>query len=277
MRQLLIIPSIDLSNGHCARCISGEPGTEQLYAEMADHPVEIAQLWRRENAKCIHVTDTDSFSSLDDRNTLQQVVAMQKAVDIPVEFVTFQNDINVIRMLLEAGVYRVVVNITAFSAPDDVRSLVQEFGSSRVIFGMRSHEQHVFLGNDIGRISDADYLQRVRDLGGKRVIYTEQDWEGALSGEDMDIVHTVCDSAGPSLRITMAGGIASPQQLWDLQRNAPKNMDSVVIGRALYENRFPCQRIWRSVEARLEPEIHAHAHEILMQSSISDLRKDQKS
>ena len=39
---------------------------------------------------------------------------------------------------------------------------------------------------------------------------------------------------------SMAGGIATPQQLWDLQENAPVNMDSVVIGRALYENRFPC-------------------------------------
>jgi phosphoribosylformimino-5-aminoimidazole carboxamide ribotide isomerase len=239
---------------------------------MADHPVEIAQLWRRENAKCLHVTDTDSFAGKDDLNTLQQVVAMQKAVDIPIEFVTFQHDIGVIRMLLEAGVYRVVVNITAFSAPDDVRALVAEFGSSRVIFGLRSHEQHVFLGDDIGSISDGDYLSRVRDLGGKRVIYTEQDWEGALSGEDMDIIHTLCDNAGPSLRVTMAGGIASPQQLWDLQRNAPKNVDSVVIGRALYENRFPCQRIWRTAEAQLEPEIHAKASAIAQQSSISDLR-----
>lgn len=272
MRQLLIIPSIDLANGHCARCITGVPGTEQLYSEMADHPVEIAQLWRRENAKCLHVTDTDSFAGKDDLNTLQQVVAMQKAVDIPIEFVTFQHDIAVIRMLLEAGVYRVVVNITAFSAPDDVRALVTEFGSSRVIFGLRSHEQHVFLGDDIGSISDGDYLTRVRDLGGKRVIYTEQDWEGALSGEDMDIIHTLCDNAGPSLRVTMAGGIASPQQLWDLQRNAPKNVDSVVIGRALYENRFPCQRIWRTAEAQLEPEIHAKAAAIALQSSISDLR-----
>jgi len=273
MRPLLIIPAIDLADGHCARNILGEPGTEQLYAEMADHPVEIAQLWRRENAKCIHVTDTDSFAGRDDDATLQQVVAMQKAVDIPVEFVTFQARLDVVRMLLQAGVYRVVVNITAWTDPEGVAELVHSVGSSRVIFGLRSHEATVDLGDDVGMVDDEAYIARVRELGGRRIVYTERDWEGALTGEDMDTIRRVCDAAGSQIKVTMAGGIASPQQLWDLQEHAPKNVDSVVIGRALYENRFPCQRIWRAVEAKLEPEIHAHAQEILQQSSISNLKK----
>jgi len=271
MRNLLIIPAIDLADGHCARHILGEPGTEQLYQEMSDHPVEIAQLWRRENAKTIHVTDTDSFLGLDDEATLQQVVAIQKAVDVPVEFVTFQSQLRVVRMLLEAGVYRVVVNIAAWTDPDGVHALIEEYGSSRVIFGMRSHAARVFLGHDVGEIDDESFMQRVKELGGRRIVYTERDWEGALSGEDMDTIRRVSESVGPRIRITMAGGIATPQQLWDLQENAPQNVDSVVIGRALYENRFPCQRIWRAVEAKLEPDIHAHARDIDQQSSISRL------
>jgi phosphoribosylformimino-5-aminoimidazole carboxamide ribotide isomerase len=271
MRNLLIIPAIDMADGHCARCILGEPGTEQLYSEMSDHPVEIAQLWRRENAKAIHVTDTDSFAGRDDDATLQQVVAMQKAVDVPIEFVTFQSDLNVVRMLLEAGVYRVVVNIAAWTDPDGVRELMDEYGPSRVIFGMRSHNGRVFLGDDVGEVDDEAFIAKVRDLGGRRIIYSERDWEGALSGEDMETIQRVCDAVGTRIRLTMAGGIATPQQLWHLQEHAPANIDSVVIGRALYENRFPCQRIWRAVEAKLEPEIHAHARENIQQSSISRL------
>lgn len=238
---------------------------------MADHPVEIAQLWRRENAKCIHVTDLDSFSGRDDSATLAQVVAMQAAVDIPIEFVTFQRDLDVVIELLEAGIYRVAVNIAAFSHSDEVYQLIRTYGASRIIFGMRSHEGKVFLGDDVGIIQDEIYLGRVRALGGKRVIYTEQDWEGQLTGEDHATIERVCTAAGATIRVTMAGGIATPQQLWELQVQAPRNMDSVVIGRALYENRFPCQRIWREVEAKLEPEIHANAAEIKQQSSISHL------
>jgi hypothetical protein len=67
----------------------------------------------------------------------------------------------------------------------------------------------------------------------------------------------------------MAGGIASPAHLWELEQRVPRNVDSVVIGRAMYENRFPCQNIWRIAEAELEPEIHAHASRSGVQSSIS--------
>jgi phosphoribosylformimino-5-aminoimidazole carboxamide ribotide isomerase len=51
-----------------------------------------------------------------------------------------------------------------------------------------------------------------------------------------------------NLKITSAGGIGNYlhlKQLVDL--NIP-NIDSVIVGRALYENRFPCQAIWRDIE-----------------------------
>jgi phosphoribosylformimino-5-aminoimidazole carboxamide ribotide isomerase len=35
----------------------------------------------------------------------------------------------------------------------------------------------------------------------------------------------------------------------DLQALIPIGIDSVIIGRALYENRFPCQKLWRLAES----------------------------
>jgi phosphoribosylformimino-5-aminoimidazole carboxamide ribotide isomerase len=53
----------------------------------------------------------------------------------------------------------------------------------------------------------------------------------------------------------VGGGIGGPEQLWALQELKSIGIDSVVIGRALYENKFPCQGMWRSIEAKLEPDI----------------------
>lgn len=267
--MLLVIPSIELRSGRCQRCIQGARGTESLYGALSEHPVELAQLFRRENFKCIHVTDIESFSGCFDEATLETVVQMQKSVDIPIEFVTFQNNADVYRQLLERGVYRVAVNVLAWTEPDAVRELLDEFSPSRVIFGCRAHNGDVDLGEGVGMVPDEEYIRHVHDLGGRRLIYTEQDWEGNLTGEDVDTVIRIA-SLTP-MRITTAGGIASPQDLWDLQSRLPKNVDSVVIGRALFENRFPCQAIWRAAEAKLEPDIHRVAHSIGQQSSISRL------
>lgn len=265
--MLLIIPAIDLTNGHALRCIRGVPGTEALYSEISEHPVELAQLWRRENAKCLHVTDIDSWKGADSSLNIDTVVAMQQSIDIPVQFVSRQKTVDAYRELLERGVYRVAVNKVAWIYPDQTRSLLEQYGASRVIFGIRAHNGMVDMGDDHEPVRDEDFLRRVADIGGKRVIYTELDWEGNLTGEDVATINRVAGVA--PLRFTMAGGIASPEHLWTLQTSVPLNVDSVVIGRAMYENRFPCQAIWRAIEAKLEPDIHARAGTISQQSSLT--------
>lgn len=267
--MLLVIPAIELTKGHCSRCIVGVPGTENLYADLSDHPIELAQLWRRENAKCIHVTDADSFSGQSSIEMMNMVINMQQAVDIPIQYVSFQQTIGAYRYLLENGVYRVAINRLAWSDPGAVRELLDEFTSSRVIFAARAVDGDIDLGDGIGMVNDEEFIKHVYGLGGRRLIYSEFGWEGALSGQDPETVRRI--AAVSKMRITTAGGVASPQQLWALQGLGIPTFDSVVIGRALYENRFPCQGMWRKIEAKLEPEIHAHASETIVQSSISKL------
>ena len=47
-----------------------------------------------------------------------------------------------------------------------------------------------------------------------------------------------------SRRVTVAGGVSGYPDLLALQSIEPSGVDSVVVGRALYENAFPCQRFW---------------------------------
>lgn len=266
--MLLIIPAIDLTNGQALRCIRGVPGTEELYSQISEHPVELAQLWRRENAKCLHVTDVDSWKGQPSEVNDRTVVQMQKSVDVPVQYVTRRSSVDAYRLLLEQGVYRVALNLVAWTDPEGVRQLLQQYGPSRVIFGIRAHDGKIELGDGAGTVSDEDFIRRVESIGGKRLLYTEVDWEGNLTGEDLATIRRV--AAVAPLRMTMAGGIASPQQLWALQQDVPRNVDSVVIGRAMYENRFPCQGMWRDIEAQVEPSIHQRAHTIGEQSSLTE-------
>lgn len=266
--MLLIIPAIDLTGGQALRCIRGVPGTEELYSQISEQPVELAQLWRRENAKCLHVTDVDSWKGQTSDVNDRTVVQMQRSVDVPVQYVTRRNTVDAYRLLLEQGVYRVALNVVVWTDPEGVRQLLQQYGPSRVIFGIRAHDGKIELGDGAGTVSDEDFIRRVESLGGKRLLYTEVDWEGNLTGEDLATIRRV--AAVAPLRMTMAGGIASPQQLWSLQQDVPRNVDSVVIGRAMYENRFPCQGMWRDIEAQVEPSIHKRAHTIGEQSSLTE-------
>jgi phosphoribosylformimino-5-aminoimidazole carboxamide ribotide isomerase len=52
------------------------------------------------------------------------------------------------------------------------------------------------------------------------------------------------------MNITIAGGIDGPHELWHCNTLQQYGVDSVIVVRALAENRFPCQFIWRHVETQ---------------------------
>jgi phosphoribosylformimino-5-aminoimidazole carboxamide ribotide isomerase len=88
------------------------------------------------------------------------------------------------------------------------------------------------------------------------MVYSDIAWEGSLKGPDFTVLKNI--GTLTNMRITVGGGVGGPKQLWDLQQLTSIGLDSVIVGRALYENRFPCQRMWRTIEAKLEPSIVAN-------------------
>ena len=55
MSQLLIIPSIDIKHGKTVRVVQGIP--ELNCHQYGNDPVEMAMIWRTENAKFLHIVD----------------------------------------------------------------------------------------------------------------------------------------------------------------------------------------------------------------------------
>jgi len=65
-QKLLVIPSIDIKNGKCVRTVQGIPELDCY--EYGNNPVEMAKIWRAENAKMIHVKDFDGAHEQSKRN-----------------------------------------------------------------------------------------------------------------------------------------------------------------------------------------------------------------
>jgi phosphoribosylformimino-5-aminoimidazole carboxamide ribotide isomerase len=73
----------------------------------------------------------------------------------------------------------------------------------------------------------------------------------SLRALNLRVMRELGEQAG--MRITASGGIAGLQDLLAVQELEPFGVDSVVVGRALYENRFSCQAVWRMCEAGRYP------------------------
>ncbi len=251
--MILVIPSIDLDKGVCCNKIIGEDGTSSLYNEIKNNPCELLKLWRRENAKSIHINDWDSFHNTDKEKNINGIVYLTESIDVPVSLYFDLNDIDTCSMLLKSGVYRLFLGSIFLHEQQGIKELVQFHTASRVCAYMDADDRYVYFENYNVKIPIEEYFKIIKSTGTNRVLYKNRHWEYNLT--DFDIEHIKKLAVDNQIRITINGAVNNSETLWKINDLCRFGVDSVVLNDALYNNKFSCQKIWRMIEAELEPDI----------------------
>src|SRR5512147_1751780 len=128
--MLLVIPAIEIKGGRCVQMVQGIEGFSY-----SDDPVEMAKLWRRENAKVLHVTDVDGAFTGHLVNT-DVIKRMVETVDIPIELGGGLRTFDAVEYAFELGMYRVIVSTMLIENPDEARRVIDTFGASKIVLGI---------------------------------------------------------------------------------------------------------------------------------------------
>jgi phosphoribosylformimino-5-aminoimidazole carboxamide ribotide isomerase len=243
--SISIIPAIDLRNGRCVRLAQGRKDKATVYD---GDPIEIARSYEAGGAQIIHIVDLDgAFSDPNsiNRHVLRQIISQLKT---PVQFGGGLRSFEDEAQAVDAGVFRVVIGTLAVEAPDTLGQALRSFGADRVAVGIDARDGQVLTRGweREGELSALDLAKTVASLGVERIIYTDVARDGMLTG--VNIEQTCAIGRGSGLKVTASGGVSS---LEDIERllNAKENViasdntsvcgiDSVIIGKALYEGRF---------------------------------------
>jgi phosphoribosylformimino-5-aminoimidazole carboxamide ribotide isomerase len=214
----------------------------------SDDPMEMARLWRKENAKSLHVTDVDGAR----QGRLVNVDCIRKmvsTVDIPIELGGGLRSVEAVKQAFDLGVYRVLIGTMLIEKPDEAKRVVDTYGPSKIVLGIDALDGIVVTHGwtESSGLTALSVALNAKVLGFKRVVYTDIRLDGTLRGVNLRILRELAEKTG--MRITSAGGIAGLDDLLKVQELEKFGVDSVVIGRALYENRFSCQGLWRQCEA----------------------------
>lgn len=232
--MLLVIPAIDLRGGRCVRLRQSGYEEEAVYF---DDPVKMARLWRVQNAKVLHLADLDGArrneaqrrASDENRVLIREITAV---LDIPVQ-ASGAYTLEDVEGLLEAGVYRVVIEE---AAPELIAEALDRHTAHRIAPRLEAPEN--------GRAEVlAERASALMGLGLRRIVFSVAPSASGPSGPGVPALRALAAHLEGG-RITVAGGIRGYRDLLRLQELAPLGVDSVVVGRALYENRFPCQQFW---------------------------------
>jgi phosphoribosylformimino-5-aminoimidazole carboxamide ribotide isomerase len=246
--MVLLVPAIDIRDGRCVRLVQGEPGTEKIYS---NDPVQMAVLWRGENAKCLHVVDLDGAFEGSMKN-LELIRRMVNTVDIPIQIGGGIRTFEQVKQLIEIGVYRVVLGTAAIEDPELVTRSIASFGKSKLAIGIDAKNGIVMTKGwqkDSG-INAIDLALAMKSRGVCRIIYTDISRDGMLNGPNFEAIKEIAVMSG--LRVTASGGVSNFEDLRNIQELEKFGVDSVIVGKALYENRFPCEALWRMNEKDLD-------------------------
>jgi phosphoribosylformimino-5-aminoimidazole carboxamide ribotide isomerase len=170
---------------------------------------------------------------------------MCDALDIPIQLGGGIRSMGQIEAALDRGVYRVILGTAAVRDPDFVEAAVNRFSAQRVVVSIDARDGEVRVqgwteGSGLDAVTFARDMER---RGVRRLVYTDISRDGTMEGPNIQAYRTLGRQLS-EIKITASGGVGDHQDLLDIQTLEPYGVDSIIVGTALYENRFPCQQFW---------------------------------
>jgi len=241
--MLLVIPSINLTQGVCCDCIQGEQGTERFYSELSNDIIALIKLLRNENSKSIHIIDLDSFSEINNQLNINSISYISQALDIPIQvFSKFKSRLEC-EMLLKLGVQRIIIDKSDIINISDINTLFQKFSPTRIVFHLYQKELL-----ETPNFSLYDFIQFISELGANRLVFTFDNNDDIK--QQLNQLNQLANEF--KIKITLNNGVVNSKQLLNLVKSEYNAIDSLIIGKQLFENYFPCQKIWRMVEQKID-------------------------
>jgi len=231
---MIVIPAIDLRNGRCVRLLQGRKSEVTVYNE---DPIAVAKEFAAAGAGMIHVVDLDGAFNEADSPNRAVVKRIVETVDVPVEFGGGIRTLDDVQQLCDAGVARVVLGTLAAETPELVKEFVSRF-SSRICVGIDARDGRVMTrGWEAATpVMAVDLARAVVDFGVERIIYTDIARDGMLSGPNIEQTLAVVRAA--DVYVTASGGVSSLDDIKRLRDAEEPRLDSVIVGKALYEGKF---------------------------------------
>ena len=228
-----IIPAIDLRGGRCVRLVQGKKSDLTVYDQ---NPEEVARRFFNAGASLIHIVDLDSaFGELETPN--REVIAKILEAGVAIQVGGGIRTRDDVQRLCDRGVNHVVLGTVAIEKPLAVKALVEEFGD-KICVGIDARDGLVMVrGWELqSNVQATDLARLMVQYGIKRIVYTDIRRDGTLSGPNIE--QTVALAREAKVKVTASGGVSQLDDLRRLRDAGEPLVDSVVVGKALYEGRF---------------------------------------
>ncbi|QIL81486.1 1-(5-phosphoribosyl)-5-[(5-phosphoribosylamino)methylideneamino]imidazole-4-carboxamide isomerase [Diaphorobacter sp. HDW4A] len=228
---MLLIPAIDLKDGHCVRLKQGDMDQSTIFGE---DPAAIARRWADAGARRLHLVDLNGAFAGQPKN-MGAIKAILKEVgsEIPVQLGGGIRDLDTIETFIDAGMRYIIIGTAAVKNPGFLKDACSTFGG-HIIVGLDAKDGKVatdgwskLTGHEV-----VDLAKKYQDWGVESIIYTDIGRDGMLSGINIDA--TVKLAQALTIPVIASGGLAGMADIEQLCAVEREGVEGVICGRAIY-------------------------------------------
>ncbi len=228
---MLLIPAIDLKDGHCVRLKQGDMDQSTTFGE---DPSVMARKWVDKGARRLHLVDLNGAFAGQPKNEMAiRKILKEVGSEVDVQLGGGIRDLDTIERYLDAGLRYVIIGTAAVKNPGFLQDACTAFGG-HIIVGLDAKDGKVATDgwSKLTRHEVVDLAKKFEDYGVESIIYTDIGRDGMLSG--INIPATVKLAQALSIPVIASGGLSNMQDIEQLCDVEDEGVEGVICGRAIY-------------------------------------------
>ena len=228
-----LIPAIDLMDGKCVRLLKGD---FNISKQFSSKPSEQAKSWEEQGASAIHIVDLDAARTGAAAND-KSIISIRESTNIPIQVGGGIRSESRIKQLFSYGIDKVIMGTSVIENRKLVEDLTYKF-PEKIIIGIDSKEGKVSTRGWLKQ-SDIYAIDLIKDFSEFNIasfIVTDIETDGTLNGPNEIFIREILKNTNHS--VIASGGIGSITDLLALTKFETLGLVGVIVGKALYENKF---------------------------------------
>ena len=228
---MLLIPAIDLKDGHCVRLKQGDMDQSTTFGE---DPEVMARNWLAQGARRLHLVDLNGAFAGQPKNEMAiRKILKTVGSEIDVQLGGGIRDLDTIERYLDAGLRYVIIGTAAVKNPGFLQDACTAFGG-HIIVGLDARDGKVATDgwSKLTRHDVIDMGKKFEDYGVESIIYTDIGRDGMLTG--INIEATVKLAQALKIPVIASGGLSNMADIEALCAVEDEGVEGVICGRAIY-------------------------------------------
>ena len=239
-----IFPAIDIKDKKCVRLVKGDFENKTEYEIL---PIDQAGKFNDLGFKNLHIVDLDGALTGETVNLdiIQEIVSKY---DLKIEIGGGIRTADSIKQYIDAGVDKVILGSGAIKNKKFLKDACGKF-KNKIALGLDAKDGNLSVSGwkENLNVKTIDYLKDVNSFGVSRIIYTDINRDGMKTSPNFE--ETIKIAAISNCPVVISGGVSSLNDIKKAKELNNKNIEGIIIGKAIYDGDIKLDEIVKEIDA----------------------------